>query len=384
MTLMDITPGPIWNDQPWPRLPQLKANLTVDVCVVGLGSSGLAALTELQQLGINTVGIDAGAVGAGAAGHNGGFLLAGLSKFFHQTVQQFGSDTASAIYQHTVDEIKRQARDMPDIVRLTGSLRIAGTPEELSDCESHLRALIANGFKAKWYEGPEGNGILLPSDGVVQPVRRVRLLARRLTKAGIPLYENSPVIAVEPGGVITATGNIRCNSVIVAVDGRLEALLPQLKPRVRSARLQMLATAPTPAMSFSRPVYRRWGYDYWQQLPDKSVVLGGFRDQAEAAEWTHSTKPSAKVQSLLDDYLRHQLKVTAPVTHRWAASVSYTTDGLPICEELQPGIWAVGAYNGVGNIVGMLCGRAAAQLATGRQSQWAQLLHRARQHSNRA
>jgi gamma-glutamylputrescine oxidase len=52
--------------------------------------------------------------------------------------------------------------------------------------------------------------------------------------------------------------------VVVAVDGCLEDLMPELKGRVRTARLQMLATAPAPEVKFTLPVYRRYGYDYWQ------------------------------------------------------------------------------------------------------------------------
>jgi gamma-glutamylputrescine oxidase len=72
------------------------------------------------------------------------------------------------------------------------------------------------------------------------------------------------------------------------------------------------------------------------------------------------------------------LKVNAPVTHRWAASVAYTTDGLPVLEEVRERTWAVGAYCGTGNIVGALSARAAARLACGQTSDWADLLAAAR------
>jgi glycine/D-amino acid oxidase-like deaminating enzyme len=41
---------------------------------------------ELASSGFNVVGIDAVDVGAGAAGRNGGFLLAGDSDFYHDSV----------------------------------------------------------------------------------------------------------------------------------------------------------------------------------------------------------------------------------------------------------------------------------------------------------
>ncbi len=372
---------PIWEDRDWRPLPRLEGPARADVCVIGLGGSGLAAMEELGALGVSAVGLEAGAVGAGAAGRNGGFVLAGLARFFNETVVQFGEVAASALYRLTAGEIQRQAAEMPEIIRLTGSLRLAADAAERADCQKHLAALRYCGFAAEPYAGPEGEGILLPTDGVMQPLHRVRTLARKLRQRDVLLYENSPVRKIVPGSVVTDRGTVFCDTVIVAVDGRLEEILPELRPRVRTARLQMLATAPAPEVSFPRPVYWRHGYEYWQQLPDSSVALGGFRDHGGDAEWTHAAGPTEKIQALLERFLREHLKVRAPVTHRWAASVAYTADGLPVLEQVRDKLWAVGAYNGTGNIVGALSSRAAARLACGQAAEWAKCLAAARAHA---
>ncbi len=372
---------PVWDDREWTPLPRLAGTVRADVCVVGLGGSGLAALEELAAQGVSAVGLDARAVGAGAAGRNGGFVLAGLADFFHENVADFGRDTAAALYRQTVDEIRRQAEALPGIIRLTGSLRIAADAAEREDCGKHLAALRAAGFAAEPYAGPEGEGLLLPTDGVMQPLRRVRTLAQKLRAAGARLHENSPVRKMVPGSVVTDAGTVLCDTVIVAVDGRLEKIFPELAPRVRTARLQMLATAPAPEVDFPRPVYRRHGYEYWQQQPDRTVALGGFRDHALEAEWTAAAEPTAFIQGLLEKFLREHLRVTAPVTHRWAASVAYTADGLPVLEQVRDRVWAAGAYCGTGNIVGALTARAAARRACGQLSEWAQLLAAARAHA---
>ena len=372
---------PIWEDRDWRPLPRLEGPVRADVCVIGLGGSGLAAMEELGALGVSAVGVEAGEVGAGAAGRNGGFVLAGLAKFFNETVAQFGETTAGSLYRLTAREIQRQAEEMPDIIRLTGSLRIAADAAERADCAKHLAALRYCGFPAEPYAGPEGEGILLPTDGVMQPLRRVRAIARKLRQRDALLYEGSPVRKIVPGSVVTDQGTIFCDTVIVAVDGGLERIFPELSPRVRTARLQMLATAPAPEVEFARPVYWRHGFEYWQQLPDRSIALGGFRDHALEAEWTHSAEPTEPIQGLLDQFLRGHLKVRAPITHRWAASVAYTTDGLPVLETVSDKVWAVGAYCGTGNIVGALSARAAARLACGQTAEWADLLAAARAHA---
>ena len=81
---------PAWDDDPvvagWPGLPQLDTDVSTDVCVVGLGGSGLAAISELVDRGHDVVGIDAGRIAAGAAGRNGGFLLGGPATFLHDAL----------------------------------------------------------------------------------------------------------------------------------------------------------------------------------------------------------------------------------------------------------------------------------------------------------
>lgn len=371
----------IWEPTAPVRAEPLATDVLADVCVVGLGGSGLAAIAELVAREVRVVGVDAGPIGGGAAGRNGGLLLAGLADFFDDSVARLGGEVATAIYRETRVEIQRLAAQHPDNVRLTGSLRIAATPGERAECAAHLGALRAHGFEAEAYAGPEGEGILVPGDGVFHPVRCLRAQAGALREAGAQLFEHSPVTSIAERAVATPRGRIACGHVIVAVDGRLEVLLPELSPRVRTARLQMLATAPARDVDFPRPVYWRHGYEYWQQLPTGEIALGGFRDQGGAAEWTKDPTPGGVVQQRLEEFLRRHLKTTAPVVHRWAACVGYTADRLPILEQVRSGVCALGGYCGTGNIVGRLCGRAAAQLAVGQRSEWAEWLERARRRA---
>lgn len=354
---------PIWEDGSSAALPTLEDDTGAGACVIGLGGSGLACVHELLDLGMDVVAVDAGRVAGGAAGRNGGFLLAGAADFHHDAVQRHGRERALRIYLLTLQQMERMARETPAAVRRTGSLRIASSPEELVDCQAQRDAMEDDGLDVAPYEGPEGRGLLFPDDGVYNPLLRCRMLARSAIARGARLFESSPAIHIDSGSVITRGGRIRCDHVFVATDGGMARLLPQLAGRVRTARLQMLATAPTDEVQLTRPVYWRWGYEYWQQLPDGCIALGGFRDRGGEAEWTVSTDVSPLIQGELERHLRTVVGVQAPVTHRWAASVGYTEDGLPVLEEVRPGVWAFGAYSGTGNVVGALCGRGAARLA---------------------
>ncbi|MEO6778529.1 MAG: FAD-binding oxidoreductase [Gemmatimonadaceae bacterium] len=365
---------PAWDDGEWSSLATLDGDVDADVCVIGLGGSGLTCIRELQSAGMRVVGVDGGSVGSGAAGRNGGFLLAGTADFYHDSVAALGRDRAHRIYELTLDQIDRIAAETPDAVHRDGSVRIATSNEERRDCDAQLAAMISDGLTAEVYTGPEGTGLFFPRDGAFQPLARCRSLALVALAEGALLFELSPAVAFTRGLVETGAGRIHCTHIIACVDGRLEQLFPELAGRVRTARLQMLGTEPLGHVRFTRPVYARWGYNYWQQLPDGRVVLGGGRDSFVETEWTMSAVPTAEVQSELDRILRDEAGVTAKVTHRWAASVGYTTTGAPVLEQVRPGIWAIGAYSGTGNVIGALYGRAVAQLVVnGHSDLWAQI-----------
>lgn len=357
------TNRPVWDDGVWVPLPALMHDIEVDNLVIGLGGSGLTAIEELLDRGERVAAVDAADVGAGAAGRNGGFLLAGAYDFYHDAVRLHGRARALAIYSATLAEIHRIADAAPGTVRFVGSRRLAASDAEVDDCRAQLAAMRADGLACEWYEGTDGIGLTIPVDAAFNPLARCRILALRAIERGATLYARTPVVRIDGTNVVTPGGTVRAKRVIVAVDGRLESLLPELEGRVRTARLQMLATAPTAERLVPCPMYYREGYEYWQQLPNGSIAIGGFRDRAGPGEWSLDARPTAEVQEMLEAFVREHLRVQAPVTHRWAACAAYSDTGLPVLEEVRDGVYAMGAYSGTGNVIGALCGRAIVALA---------------------
>jgi gamma-glutamylputrescine oxidase len=368
-----------WDTDPgvagWPGLPALSGELRADVCVVGLGGSGLAAVGEVLRRGLSVVGVDAGRVAAGAAGRNGGFLLAGPAHGIHRAGASWGLDAALELYRQTLAEITELAGLLgPEVVRQTGSLRIAGLPgdpadeveqadrqAELADCDEQYDFLREHGIEVRRYDGELGTGLFLPRDAAMNPARRALGLATRYS-GDARLFENSRVTAIKAGGVQTDGGAVSAGLVVVAVDGRLEVLLPELAGRVRTARLQMLATEPVRPGRLPCPVYGRWGYDYAQQDQTGRLFVGGGRDRFAQREWTPEAEPTAGVQAWIERIAARFAGGPVRVSHRWAASVGYTEDGRPLVTEVRPGVIACGGYSGTGNLVGPIAARAAVAL----------------------
>ncbi len=348
--------------------PQLSGGHGADVCVVGLGGSGLTAVHALLDQGARVIGIDARQVASGAAGRNGGLLLAGLAPFYHDAVRLLGRDRAKAFYLATIQEQERVAAATPGHVRRTGSLRIADGHGEGEDCAAQRAAMEDDGLPVEGHDGPFGVGLRFPTDMCFNPLARTRALSSQAAARGAALFENSAAIEITAEGVRTELGAVNADRIIVAVDGGLDRLLPELGDRVRTARLQMLGTEPARDVTLQAPMYLRYGYEYVQQLESGTIALGGFRDRFEAVEWTQESSPTVEIQELLEEFLRARIGTKAAITHRWAASVGYSSGPLPVFEQVRGGVIALGGYSGTGNLVGALAGRAAAAWAMGGSS----------------
>lgn len=169
-------------------------------------------------------------------------------------------------------------------------------------------------------------------------------------------------MSVRHGSVDAPAGAVSAGGVVVCVDGGLDAVVPALAGRVRTARLQMLATERVPEVPWlDRPIYARWGYDWARQAPDGRIYAGGGRDLD--AEWTDADEPTEPVQAHIEAFASRLAGRPVTVAERWAASVAFTDDGMPICELVDDGVAAAGAYNGTGDLVGRVCARWAAELA---------------------
>jgi glycine/D-amino acid oxidase-like deaminating enzyme len=192
--------------------------------------------------------------------------------------------------------------------------------------------------------------------------------------------------------VSTPGGSIVASDVVVATNAWISRLLPDV--RVQPMRAQMLAARVEPAPAWPTPVYANRGADYWRRLDDGTVLLGGQRAVGGAGEEGDDARPAAPVQPALDALLVRLLHLGFPeaacaalaqrkiigatlrrggriiveVTDRWAGTMGFTADAMPIVGEApgRPRVWVLGGFHGHGMGWGPgLAVRLAAAIASG-------------------
>ncbi len=307
---------------------------------------------------------EAGEIAAGASGRNGGFALRGATAAYDRARVDLGAEPARRLMALSEGALDRMEQLAGDAFRRVGSFRLAADAAERDELRAEYDALREDGFAVDWVDELAApldrlyaGAIHHPPDGALQPARWVRRLAAHAAAAGADVREHDPV-RVEA---------LDADVVVVAGDGFTASLLPELAQQVRATRGQVLATAPLAELRYPSPHYARSGYDYWQQLPDGRLVLGGNRDASLATEDTDVIATTAAIQQGLDELAERLVGVRPEVTKRWAGIWGTTPDLLPLVGPVpgRDGVWVAGGYSGHGNALGLACGELVARAILG-------------------
>jgi glycine/D-amino acid oxidase-like deaminating enzyme len=280
-------------------------------------------------------------------------------------VESVGRERAAAIWRWTEEELEALASLAGDAFRPTGSLRLAADPEERVELEAEYDALRGDGFTAEWrddgaasLDGRFHGAIFHPPDGVLQPARLVRRLARRAADAGADIREHARVESLS---------DVDADTVVVATDGYPSGLLGELEGLIVPTRGQVIATEPLDEMRFEIPHYGRHGYDYWHQAPDGRIVAGGFRDVSLDSEFTAEETTTPVVQGALEAFVASLAGRPLRIDYRWAGIFGLVLDFLPVVGRVRnvDRLWVAGGYSGHGNVLGFACGRLVARAVLG-------------------
>jgi gamma-glutamylputrescine oxidase len=334
-------------DQPfWQRPPPVNRALLperVEVLVVGGGITGVSLLRRLGERGVKAALVERTRLAYGASGRNAGFLLEGTAANYAEAVRLHGREVAREVWEVTGENHRRLAESLGGRAgyRRSGSRTLAASAAEEAQLAESAELMSEDG----WPVTLAARSIINPRDGELFPADAVGALGADCPPGSIfeevelTDLEQPPIAADE---VILATN---------AFTGQLVEDIP-----IAPVRAQMLATAPFGTRVAERPTYSDHGYQYWRQLPTGEVLAGGYRDRAPEEELGYDITTTTTIQGHLDRHLAG-LGVTAAVTHRWAGTMGFTPDALPLVGRLRPGLSICAGYTGHGMAFAHLCAR---------------------------
>jgi gamma-glutamylputrescine oxidase len=354
-----------WLSEPHEPLPHVKLAAPPEIAVVGGGITGCSCALALAEAGRRVRLYEAREIAGGASGRNGGFALRGGAAPYPVLVDAIGRARTAELWRWTEGGLAELAKLAGDAFRPTGSLRLAADEEERVELEEEFDALRADGFAVEWIEdfspplrARYPAAIFHPGDGVVQPARVVRRLARRAAEAGVEIREHTRV-----GSAVET----EAEQVVVATDGYPSGLLGSFEGLIVPTRGQVVATEPVAARFFEIPHYGRHGFDYWHQTHNGRIVAGGFRDVSLQDEFTAEEVTTPPVQTALEEFVNSLVGRELRIDYRWAGIFGLVLDFLPVVGRVPDtdSLWIAGGYSGHGNVLGFACGRLVASTILG-------------------
>jgi glycine/D-amino acid oxidase-like deaminating enzyme len=321
----------------------------VDVAIVGGGITGVTLAWTLAEQGATVAMLEGGRIAGEASGRNAGFLLAIPAEPYAERIALWGRDGARALLQigrrthRRIAQLAGQLRIDCDY-RLTGSLRLTRSEEETEDMRGSLPELRHDGFPMRELSVADvmppharagfHGAFEVPEDGVVHPVHFLYGLAADAIGRGARLHEASRVIGARwKDGVWECHANghtVRARAVVLATNAWAPELIPALKPLIMPRRGQMVSTAPLDVRLDTRPVYANYGYQYWRQMPDGRLVIGGWRNTAFDAETGYDTNVTPDIQAHIERGIAELVPGGVTIEHRWAGTMGFARDGRPL------------------------------------------------------
>jgi glycine/D-amino acid oxidase-like deaminating enzyme len=368
--------GPGWTEGD--RHPPGRA----DVCVLGAGVMGSTLAYWLARAGLRPLVLDRNPSPAmGSSGRNAGRVIQGGNAQHAVAIDKFGHAEARAIYRATLvnRDLVREitAREGLDTARTTTSkLDLTDSEDEALELKRTAAALQADGIAAEWLDLPGARrvfgtdlpdsvlgGLHRPDQDAVHSVAYVRGIAAAARRHGARFGLGVRVTAVEEAAhdgswrVVTDSGEVVADHVVVALNAWTGHLLPELAPVITPVRGQLVQTAPVP---FRIP---QWGLDrglvYGGQNQDGSLLLGGLRttvpnrdEDIELPADSNAPAFSPELAERLTQALPALLPRTSgvPVVRAWSGVMAFTPDRCPLVGAWpgRAGLWVMAAFNGHG------------------------------------
>jgi len=343
-----------------PRLqPPLEGQVQADVVVVGAGYAGLCTALELSARGAKVAVLEQAHAGFGASGRNAGYLVGGQGLEYDLFLKRVGRERAQGIVgfydagvAYVEGMIEKHGIDCD--YNASGVIRAGIHPGQEKKLRRGMQTGIELGSPAQFLDGAAMRargippaflfGCHLPGGGTLDPGKYVMGLRRAALRAGVKLYENTPVRSWTPGAAVklaTDRGNASAPFAVLATNAytpQLGLLRNKVVPmRVSAIETEPLSAAQLAALGWPRRegiVTVHWTMESHRLTARNTLVL-----TTKRLDYVYGSKtpnvPDAAAYRALSATLRERFPELGDIAIRscWSGYVSLAYDALPVIGE---------------------------------------------------
>jgi gamma-glutamylputrescine oxidase len=346
-----------------PPRPRLTFDLDVDVCVIGGGLAGLTVAREVARRGWSVAVLEANRIAEAASGRGAGFVMPGYAEDIDTMVERIGLDHTKelwALSQAGVDYVRRAIKqdDMSGVDPVPGWLNVSKTDnwrelrakvERLrwlgADVEAWPTERVREQLASENYFG----AMHFPSAFHIHPLNYAYGLARAAEAAGARIFEDTPAVELDVGGVRkriqTPAARLRAPHVVLTANVQLGSLLPRLGATLMPMTSYLMVSEPVAEPIMNLAIRYRGAVTDTRRVDNHYRVIGGNRLQWMGRLTTWEAKPAAFARSLQAGIARLFPQLPRlEIAHLWSGTFGRTLHHMPQIGEVQPGVWVASGF----------------------------------------
>lgn len=353
-----------------PHYDSLDDSFTADIAVIGGGLTGISAALTLAEHGFAVTVLEAGRIGAGGSGRNGGHVCQGWPNDFHHIERQLSKAEADKAWDAgmaAVDLVKqRVAKHKIDCDLRFGYLHAALHKRQMDGLDEMLDEWQIRGYSD--FSRLEGAEALAPHIGTnayvgalydtgcghMQPLKYLHGLAKAAKKLGTQIFEHAHVTKIETGRVKTihtkAGPSVKARIILLCGNAYLtDVTLPEMRRRLAQVTSSVLATKPLSENMIKRVLPTgaavadcNAALNYYRLDADGRMIFGG------RASYTN-----VEIGSVEPDLRRRMVSVfpllkDVETEQVWSGRIGITVNRIPHFGRTDDDIYYVQGFSGHG------------------------------------
>lgn len=344
-----------WVEKPDDMQPALDGHVSADAVIIGAGYAGLNAALELARNGLQVVVIEREFAGFGASGRNAGYLAGAIGieyELFHKKVSNETGREIVRYYEDSVTFVEGKLKEhgIDCDYNPSGIVRAGVHAAQEGRLRKGMKVGAEFGFKSVFLDHAAMRARGIPPaflfgeytahGGTLHPGKYVMGLRRAALRAGVRLYENTPLLSYTEGPVVkveTPRGSVSAPVMIFASN----AYTPQnglLADKVVPLRVSAIETEPLTAAQLNTLGWHgregimtaHWIMESFRLTPYNSLLVTTKRVQSPYGSKTPNV-PAYDSYRELRIALHDRFPTLKDIAVRacWSGYVSVAGDALP-------------------------------------------------------
>jgi glycine/D-amino acid oxidase-like deaminating enzyme len=371
-----------------PGRSRLSFDLDVDICVVGAGLAGLTVALEAARLGASVAVLEGRHVGWNASGHHLGTVMPGFGLPIGELIARIGFEDARELWslsKEGVEYVRATASEelIPGIALSEGALEVSNVEagEELisrlqmlgEDFETEVEGWQVDRVRDQLKTDRYFHGVYYPKAFQIDGRKYVHGLAALATRAGARIFEDTPVVSIDPSGIrkriVTPSARLRASHIVLAGNIHLGEPLRRLSETLLPVWRYAAVTAPlgeqlADVVKFKGSVTDTDGVDHFR-------IVDGDRLMWASPETTWAARPERFAGAIARRIrtIFPQLGSTG-IAEVWGGAVGETVHGMPQIGQLRRGLWVTSGFGRQGLNTSAMAGQLIARSILWGDERW--------------